>query len=110
MPKGDFNQFRPYFDQQYSCFIDQYLYGLYVCNCDNAEYQTYPDLDFTIDGMSYTLTKENYIEVYGNQCIFKIMVMDFGGSSPFWIMGLTFFHNYYTVFDQQNQRIGIAQS
>jgi hypothetical protein len=25
-------------------------------------------------------------------------------------MGLTFFHNYYTVFDQGNSRIGFAES
>lgn len=28
----------------------------------------------------------------------------------FWIMGLNFFHNYYSVFDIDNQRIGFSVS
>jgi hypothetical protein len=62
-----------------------------------------------MDDKEYILTKENYIELSGRMCVFKVMVMDFYGD-PFWIMGLTFFHNYYTVFDQDNSRIGFAES
>lgn len=28
----------------------------------------------------------------------------------FWVMGLTFFHNYYTIFDSDNKRVGMAES
>ena len=56
------------------------------------------------------MTKENYVERQGGMCVFKIMSMDFSYQEPFWIMGLTFFHNYYTVFDQGNSRIGFAES
>lgn len=38
------------------------------------------------------------------------MNLDFPSSSRFWIMGVTFLHNYYTVFDIDNKRIGFAVS
>jgi hypothetical protein len=31
-------------------------------------------------------------------------------SLPFYIMGLNFFHQYYTIFDQENKRLGFAPS
>ena len=58
----------------------------------------------------YKLAPENYIEREGALCAFKIMTMDFTGQQAFWIMGLTFFHNYYTVFDHQHLRVGFAES
>lgn len=47
---------------------------------------------------------------YGDKCIFKFMIMDFPRGSGFWIMGINFLHNYYTVFDQENMRIGFSVS
>jgi hypothetical protein len=38
------------------------------------------------------------------------MNLNFPESRKFWVMGLTFFHNYYTVFDVENKRIGLAES
>jgi hypothetical protein len=29
---------------------------------------------------------------------------------PYWILGLNFFQNYYTVFDYENNSIGFAPS
>ena len=38
------------------------------------------------------------------------MNLHFPEGKKFWVMGLTFFHNYYTVFDVENKRIGLAES
>jgi len=57
---------------------------------------SFPDLVFTINGKSYFIPKEDYVFQYGNIINFGIM------SHPtfsFWILGLNFFENYYTVFD-----------
>lgn len=57
------------------------------------------------------MTKENYIWLYDGDCIVKIMYYDFSTSSdPFWILGLNFFHNYYTIYDMDSMRVGIANS
>ncbi len=40
------------------------------------------------------------------------MSMNFpqGLDNRFWVMGLTFLHNYYTVFDPKGQRVGFIES
>lgn len=58
----------------------------------------------------YFITKENYISLMDGKCVFRIMHLQFPQNNRFWVMGLTFFHNYYTVFDVDNQRVGFAES
>jgi hypothetical protein len=38
------------------------------------------------------------------------MFMEMSGANAFWIMGIPFFQNYYSVFDLENQRVGFAES
>ncbi len=53
---------------------------------------------------------ENYVERENGVCAFKIMTMNMYGKNAFWIMGIPFFQNYYSVFDQANLRVGFAES
>ena len=57
------------------------------------------------------MPKESYVEYvnfgYYQTCGLLIMSENsFGG----WIFGLNFFENYYTVFDQEEKRVGFAPS
>lgn len=90
--------------QNYDCDFDPY-YGAY---CNVTDKDTFPDFKFYIDDVEYLLTPENYFELYEGKHYLRIMTGYF--ESDFWILGLNFFHNYYSVFDLENQRIGFAVS
>lgn len=60
-----------------------------------------------IGGDDYTLTRLNYVERSNSECKIKIAALE---GFDIFILGLNFFHNYYTVFDPDNNRIGFAKS
>ena len=53
------------------------------------------------------MPKESYVIRGGNVCEIGIMTHD---TMTFWILGLNFFSNYYTVFDQEELKVGFAIS
>lgn len=71
--------------------------GIGICYCYSSNYLDYfPDLTFHIDGHQYFIPKESYVLRTGNICQIAIMTHP---TINFWILGLNFFENYYTVFD-----------
>ena len=107
MPYDDFKRFVQVFDDEYYCYWEQ---DWYVCNCTTDQYNLYTDINIQIDDYLYTMTRRNYIEIWENQCYFKVMTIKEDTNYGFWIVGLNFFHNYYSVFDIDNQRIGFSVS
>lgn len=93
-------------------------YGVYVfhdCHLDNK-----PDLVFSVDGLEFKITPEDYvlhpsdidIETPG-RCLsaFKPYQSTNGNIAehPIWVFGTRFLRNYYTHFDFENDVVGFAQ-
>lgn len=51
---------------------------------------------------------EDYADKSGSSCVMKVMPQDFGVGQGFWVLGDNFMHNYYAIFDMDNQRVGLA--
>jgi len=72
-----------------------------------------PDIHIVLNGMDYKLRPEEYIIKISqdgvDMCIVGIIGLEFpAGMDPFWILGDSFIGQYYSVFDHENQRIGLA--
>jgi len=64
--------------------------------CEPDKNLEFPDMIFTIDSKEYIIPRESYLMHFNGNILLKIIP---GGSGNFWILGLNFFDNYYTVFD-----------
>jgi hypothetical protein len=78
----------------------------YTIDCDASA----PDIDFQIDGKTYSLTKEDYSLVDEDQCLFAFMGQDIPApAGPLIIMGDVFMRAHYVKFDEGNKQVGFAK-
>ena len=78
-----------------------------ICSCGSEGVDGFPDLEYTLNKKDYHIPKQSYVFKYKSTCFLKIMHHP---TLPFYIMGLNFFNNYYTIFDQDNGRVGFTPS
>ena len=82
------------------------IHGEYTIDC--ATIPTLPDIVVTIAGKAYPIPAEFYIINSGSICLMGVVGLD--TPSPLWILGDVFMRDYYTIFDYEQKRIGIAKS
>lgn len=83
----------------------------YVSDCDNEKL---PVLKFVTKNNEYTLEPEYYLEpildVDKSLCMIYILPLDFYTSGETIILGDPFMRKYFTVFDYDQERIGLAKA
>ncbi|CAF3491690.1 unnamed protein product [Adineta steineri] len=90
--------------------------GLYKVNCQTKPLSAFPNIAVTISGVPFVLTPLMYLGIAGNSagytCYSYISSIDLNDANgkPIWILGDFFMRRFYSVFDMQNNRIGLALS
>ena len=81
-----------------------------ICHCGTSDgVDRFPDIHFNLMGKDYFIPVQDYViyEMATGRC-YNLLISIKG--LDFYIMGLNFFKNYYTVFDQEHMRVGFAPS
>jgi len=82
--------------------------GQYTIDCDKVD--DIPEIGWTLDGTEYTVPGKKLVLESAGMCILAMMGMNFPSPGPKWILGDVFMREYYTVFDYDGGRIGLAES
>eukprot|EP00475_Leptophrys_vorax_P029730 TRINITY_DN438_c0_g1_i1.p1 TRINITY_DN438_c0_g1~~TRINITY_DN438_c0_g1_i1.p1 ORF type:complete len:463 (+),score=101.84 TRINITY_DN438_c0_g1_i1:1441-2829(+) len=102
IPKSQFSRFiSSVIAQRSDCSINDHN----EVQCGSTSLDNLPDVSFNLNGRIFTLTPKDYMIT--NHLGF--MSIDVSDSVPLFILGDTFIKTFYTVFDQDNKRVGFAQ-
>ncbi|ORY06834.1 acid protease, partial [Basidiobolus meristosporus CBS 931.73] len=76
--------------------------GIYAVSCKAK----LPNISLQIGGQSYILTPDQYIMRDSDGCFSTFTAIQV--NQPIWIVGDVFLRQYYTAYDVENARVGLA--
>jgi len=79
------------------------LFGIHFINCKVSKYDP---VDFLIDNHWISIPPQIYVRDLGGKfCSLAIQEIDMVG---YWLFGGTLLRNYYSIWDDENARLGLA--
>lgn len=93
--------------------VDPLIAGI-VVNDDCSGVEDLPNLTWTIDGIDYVMTPNDYVlsvtQDGQTECVLGVMGQDFPATFKYFILGDSFMRKYYSYFDKKNNRVGFIES
>ena len=106
VPNGVFNGLKKQFCSKKKCAKTQNPLIAFPCSQHYAE--EFPDFVVRLEGHDFPLSPHDYILYDGpsNSCIVLVVPMRMN----LWVLGDVFMRRYYSLFDMDNMRIGLAEA
>lgn len=83
--------------------------GRHVIDCHKIA--SLPAITLIFAGSAFSLAPEDYIIDWHNECMSAFVGQNIDSpTGPIWVLGTVFLRSFYTVYDMENKRVGMAKA